>query len=138
VGIRAASVIAVIVLSLGITACTGAGKPTAGGTTSASPTATGPFSGTARAPGSATATATASATGTATASPSASASATHSATPSPTPAPTTSSPYPTSAPITGGGGTAGLQDTGLLAIGIACVVAGAGAFVWRRRLTHRG
>jgi hypothetical protein len=132
VGIRAVSVIAVIVLSFGITACTGSGKPTAGG--SVSPSASGLFSGTARAPDSSTATATA----TGSAKPTASATARASASPSASaaPSPTASSPYPTSAPVTGGGGTAGFQDSGLLAVGIACVAAGAGALAWRRRLTH--
>jgi hypothetical protein len=130
VGIRAVSVIAVIVLSFGITACTGSGKPTAGG--SVSPSASGLFSGTARAPDSSTATATGSAKATDSATARASASPSASAAPSPT----ASSPYPTSAPVTGGGGTAGFQDSGLLAVGIACVAAGAGALAWRRRLTH--
>ena len=129
-GIRAVSVIAVIVLSFGITACTGSGKPTAGG--SVSPSASGLFSGTARAPDSSTATATGSAKATDSATARASASPSASAAPSPT----ASSPYPTSAPVTGGGGTAGFQDSGLLAVGIACVAAGAGALAWRRRLTH--
>ncbi|MGD0559444.1 MAG: hypothetical protein ABSA93_31285 [Streptosporangiaceae bacterium] len=97
-----------------------------------SPSSTGLFSGTASAPDSASASASASrkATATATASASASASA------SPTPSPSPSSYYPTAAPVTGGGGTAGLQDTGLLAVGILAIVAGAGAFVLRRRLSR--
>jgi hypothetical protein len=134
VGIRAVSVVAMIVFSLGITACTSSGgkSPTASGTT-VSPTATGLFSGTAHAPGSSTATPTA----TTSATTSASRTATASPAPSPTPSATTSSAYPTSAPVTGGGGTAGLQDAGLLTLGIASLLAGTGALAWRRRLTRR-
>lgn len=54
--------------------------------------------------------------------------------------PTTESPtaYPTIAPATGGGGTAGFQDALLLGVGAAAIVAGAGSIVYRRRLTrHR-
>jgi hypothetical protein len=133
VGIRAVSVVAMIVFSLGITACTSSGgkSPSASGTT-VSPTATGLFSGTAHAPGSSTATPTATST-----TASASRTATASPAPSPTPSATTSSAYPTSAPVTGGGGTAGLQDAGLLTLGIASLLAGTGALAWRRRLTRR-
>ncbi len=54
--------------------------------------------------------------------------------------PTTESPtvYPTAAPPTGGGGTAGFQDALLLGLGAAAIAAGAGSIVYRRRLTrHR-
>jgi hypothetical protein len=64
---------------------------------------------------------------------------------SPTPTPTatpekkadkdkTPSPIPTAAPATGGGGTAGLQDPLLLALGGMAVLAGAGSLAYRRRI----
>ena len=69
----------------------------------------------------------------------------NSATPTPTPtvtktvtAPATSSTteVPTAAPVTGGGGTAGLQDALLLVLGAAAILAGAGSIVYRRRLNR--
>jgi hypothetical protein len=61
--------------------------------------------------------------------------------PTPTYSPTPStyySPYPTAAPVTGGGGTAGFQDAGLAVLGGAAIVAGVGSIAYRRRLTrHR-
>ena len=48
------------------------------------------------------------------------------------------SEIPTAAPVTGGGGTAGLQDGLLFGLGAAAILAGAGSIVYRRRLTrHR-
>ena len=48
------------------------------------------------------------------------------------------SEVPTAAPVTGGGGTAGLQDGLLFGLGAAAILAGAGSIVYRRRLTrHR-
>jgi hypothetical protein len=44
--------------------------------------------------------------------------------------------YPTAAPPTGGGGTAGLQDTLLFGLGGAAILAGAGSIIYRRRLTR--
>jgi hypothetical protein len=43
---------------------------------------------------------------------------------------------PSAAPVTGGGGTAGLQDTLLLGLGAAAILAGAGSIVYRRRLNR--
>jgi hypothetical protein len=43
--------------------------------------------------------------------------------------------FPTTAPITGGGGTAGFQDAGLVVLGGAAVLAGAGSIAYRRRMT---
>ena len=74
-------------------------------------------------------------------------------TPTPTPTPTvTVSPspsvsvsvspspyyttYPTAAPVTGGGGTAGFQDAGLVVLGGVAILAGAGSIVYRRRKTR--
>lgn len=44
------------------------------------------------------------------------------------------SPIPTAAPVTGGGGTAGLQDGVLFLIGGAAIVVGVGSIAYRRRL----
>ena len=50
------------------------------------------------------------------------------------PAATATSFVPTAAPVTGGGGTAGLQDGLLFALGAALILAGVGSIVYRRRL----
>jgi hypothetical protein len=47
------------------------------------------------------------------------------------------SPFPTAAPVTGGGGTAGFQDALLLGLGVAALLAGAGSLAYRRRLTRK-
>ncbi len=54
-------------------------------------------------------------------------------------APATSSTIyvPTAAPVTGGGGTAGLRDGLLFVLGTAAILAGAGSIVYRRWLTRR-
>jgi hypothetical protein len=78
---------------------------------------------------------------------------TNTASPKPTPTPTpsassatgsaskpahspsaSSSTYPTSAPSTGGGGTAGLQDGLLFGIGGAAILLGVGSLAYRRRV----
>ena len=71
-------------------------------------------------------------------------STTRSATTSPTAAPSsapvtyTSTPtFPTAAPETGGGGTAGLQDGLLFGIGGAAVLLGIGSLAYRRRLARK-
>jgi LPXTG-motif cell wall-anchored protein len=43
------------------------------------------------------------------------------------------SPFPTAAPATGGGGTAGVQDGWLFVFGGAAILAGAGSFVYRKK-----
>ncbi len=54
------------------------------------------------------------------------------------PATSSTSYIPTVAPVTGGGGTAGLQDGLLFGLGAAAILVGAGSIVYRRRLTrHR-
>ena len=58
-------------------------------------------------------------------------------TPSPTPTVTYYSPYPTVAPVTGGGGTAGFQDAGLAVLGGGAILAGAGSIIYRRRTTRK-
>lgn len=95
-------------------------------------------------------TASSSASGTATASADASAShptstpSTHTTTPTPTattvspsPVPTTTYYYPTGAPQTGGGGTAGLQDGLVFLLGGAAIAAGLGSLAYRRKFTRR-
>jgi hypothetical protein len=67
---------------------------------------------------------------------------TRAATGTPTPTGTvTASPsarhYPTAAPPTGGGGTAGFQDTLVLVLGIAAILFGTGSIAYRRRLRKR-
>lgn len=54
-------------------------------------------------------------------------------------APATHTPatYPTAAPQTGGGGTAGLQDGLLFGIGGAAILAGLGSLAYRRRLARQ-
>lgn len=52
------------------------------------------------------------------------------------PSSATPSPYPTGAPATGGGGTAGLQDPMLFGIGAAAILAGAASIAYRRRFTR--
>ncbi len=45
--------------------------------------------------------------------------------------------YPTAAPVTGGGGTAGFQGALLLVVGIAAIGAGAVGITYRRKLRRR-
>jgi peptidoglycan DL-endopeptidase CwlO len=59
----------------------------------------------------------------------------HTASPSPSPAHHHSpSPVPAAAPATGGGGTAGFQDTLVVVLGGVAVAAGAGSLAYRRRV----
>jgi hypothetical protein len=58
------------------------------------------------------------------------------ATPTPTITRTVTS-YPTAAPVTGGGGTAGFQGALLLVAAIAAILAGAVGIAYRRRLRRR-
>jgi hypothetical protein len=70
------------------------------------------------------------------ASQSTSASPSASQTPSQSPEPSPS-PIPTEAPVTGGGGTAGFQDTWLAVLGVAAIVAGLVSIAYRYRMTRR-
>jgi len=45
--------------------------------------------------------------------------------------------FPTAAPETGGGGTAGLQDGLLFGVGGLAVLAGMGSLAYRRRLARK-
>jgi hypothetical protein len=56
---------------------------------------------------------------------------------SPSPVPSTTYYYPTGAPATGGGGTAGLQDGLVFVLGGAAIAAGLGSFAYRRKFTRR-
>jgi hypothetical protein len=56
---------------------------------------------------------------------------------SPSPAPTTTYYYPTGAPATGGGGTAGLQNGLVIVLGGAAIAAGLGSLAYRRKFTRR-
>ena len=78
----------------------------------------------------------------ASASPSASPSPSDSSSPSPepsaspSPSPVVTTPFPTVAPVTGGGGTAGFQDAGLAVLGGTAIAAGLGSIAYRRRMTR--
>jgi len=128
-----------VLVALAVSACTGAPPSTVpsiftpSGSTSESASASG------------TETASASADGSAspahpTASPSTHettpAPATTTVSPSPVPA-TTTYHYPTGAPATGGGGTAGLQDGVVIVLGGAAIAAGVGSLAYRRKFTRR-
>jgi len=83
-----------------------------------------------------------SASASASASPSASPSPSDSSSPSPepsaspSPSPVVTTPFPTVAPVTGGGGTAGFQDAGLAVLGGTAIAAGLGSIAYRRRMTR--
>jgi hypothetical protein len=117
--------VAAILVSVAVSAC-GGSTPSAGPSFSPGGTVTPTETG----------------TPTSTGTPTTTASPDQSATPTPTesslpPSPTPSSspsPFPTVAPATGGGGTAGFQDGLLLAVGAAAILAGAGSLAYRRRL----
>jgi hypothetical protein len=55
---------------------------------------------------------------------------------SPIPSPVYTTVYPTVAPVTGGGGTAGFQDAGLAVLGGTAIAAGLGSIAYRRRMTR--
>jgi hypothetical protein len=57
--------------------------------------------------------------------------------PTPTPTHTHASAFPTAAPETGGGGTAGLQDGLLFGVGGLAVLVGFGTLAYRRRLSRK-
>ena len=115
-----------LLASVTISACSGGSPPSAGASLSPGATATGTPS-----PG-ASDTATDTATPSDSATPSDTATASASPSPSPSPSPQAASPFPTVAPATGGGGTAGLQDVLLFVLGGAAVLVGAGSLAYRR------
>jgi hypothetical protein len=126
-----------VLLALAVSACTGTPPSTAPSIPGSS--------------GSSSESSSSSSTATSSASADASASTTHPATPSshattptstattvsPSPVPTTTYVYPTGAPQTGGGGTAGLQDGLVFVLGGAAIAAGLGSLAYRRKFTRR-
>lgn len=113
---------------------------TTAGCTSSTPTARATpsvggsfYSGTARLPSSGSSS---SATSSASASSTPSRSAKSTTSPSPSPSPAGS--FPTAAPPTGGGGTAGFQHAMLAMAGAAAMLAGLGSLLYRRRLKRHG
>ena len=120
-----------------VSACTSGSSPTTPTVSTFTPSVTS--SGTATAPASpssgTTSTSTTTASGTSGVS---SPTVTVTVTETTTPQATSTSEIPTAAPVTGGGGTAGLQDALLFGLGAAAILVGAGSIVYRRRLTrHR-
>jgi len=124
-----------VLVALAVSACTGAPSSTA------PLLPTGSESGSASVSGTATSSASADASATTThpASPSTSATTptSHPTSVSPSPVPTTTYYYPTGAPATGGGGTAGLQDGLVFVLGGAAIAAGLGSLAYRRKFTRR-
>jgi hypothetical protein len=136
-----------VILSATLSACTGSPSSSVPAifSPSGSSTATSSASGSASADASASRVGTASAhasasTTQATTSPDATTTTPSPATTtvSPSPAPTTTTYYyPTGAPATGGGGTAGLQDGLVIVLGGAAIAAGIGSLAYRRKFTRR-
>ena len=134
------SIVAFGLMTMLVVVALSACSPSGSATTTGSPT-TSVFSGsagssTATSTSTSTASSTAGATTTATATTTASSSATSSASPTPSPAPSPSTSYPNTAPQTGGGGTAGFQDVGLLVLGGGAIAAGFASLAYRRKLTR--
>ncbi len=117
--------------SVAVSACTGSTPPAA--PTSFSPASTTPP--TTAISSSSTASGAASVSTSPPATSSVSPSATPTVTASPTPSPA-ASPLPAAAPATGGGGTAGFQDTLLFTLGAAAVLTGAVSIAYRRKVTR--
>ena len=136
-----------VILSATLSACTGTPSSSVPAifSPSGSSTASSSASGTASAGASAGHTATASAHASASTTHPATAPGTSATTPSPatttvspSPAPTTTTYYyPTGAPATGGGGTAGLQNGLVIVLGGAAIAAGLGSLAYRRKFTRR-
>jgi len=125
-----------VLVTATVSACTSGPSSSLPAIFSASGTAT--HSGTAAASANAHASGTATATSTkkATTTPTATSSGiVYPTTQAPTPTPTTY--YPTSAPQTGGGGTAGLQNGLAIGLGGTAILAGLGSLGYRKRLRRR-
>jgi hypothetical protein len=127
-----------VLVAAAVSACTGA--PSSSVPSIFSPS--GPSSASSSSSGTATSSASADASAStthATTSPSTSATTPTPATTtvSPSPVPTTTYYYPTGAPATGGGGTAGLQDGLVFVLGGAAIAAGLGSLAYRRKFTRR-
>lgn len=129
-----------VFVSAAVSACTGAPSSSVPAIFSPSGSATT----TASESGTATSTHTATATATATNTHPTNTATTSTTTPSPavttvspSPAPTNTTVFPTGAPETGGGGTAGLQDGVVFVLGGAAIAAGLGSLAYRRKFTRR-
>ncbi len=131
----AGTVLSVRMTAVGCGAMAILGSAALSACSSGSPTTPTVPSFTATITGSASPSASASASPSASPSPSDSPSASPSASTSPTPIPSPTL-YPTAAPVTGGGGTAGVQDVMLFGLGGAAVLVGAGSIAYRRKLTR--
>jgi cytoskeletal protein RodZ len=125
-----------VLVAFAVSACTGSPSSTV-------PSIFSP-SGSSSESSSSSGTATSSASADASASTSTTTPSTHTTTPTPTattvspsPVPTTTYVYPTGAPQTGGGATAGLQDGLVFVLGGAAIAAGLGSLVYRRKFTRR-
>jgi hypothetical protein len=127
-----------VLVAVAVSACTGAPSSTVPSIFSPSGSSSGSSSSSETATSSASADASASTTH-ATTTPSTSATTPTPATTtvSPSPVPSTTYYYPTGAPATGGGGTAGLQDGLVFVLGGAAIAAGLGSLVYRRKFTRR-
>jgi len=125
-----------VLVALAVSACTGSPSSTV-------PSIFSP-SGSSSESSSSSGTATSNASADASASTSTTTPSTHTTTPTPTattvspsPVPTTTYVYPTGAPQTGGGGSAGLQDGLVFVLGGAAIAAGLGSLAYRRKFTRR-
>jgi hypothetical protein len=125
-----------ILAAVALSACTPSGTTTTTGSPSAS-LSSGSATATPTSTPTASSTASATSTATPTTTASASSSPTLSASPTPSPTPAESTSYPSTAPQTGGGGTAGFQDVGLLVLGGGAIAAGFASIAYRRKLTRR-
>jgi len=138
-----------LLVPLAVSACSGGSSSTptvptfsatvTGSATAPASSASTPGSGSSTSPGSGSSTSPGSGSTTSPGTPGvatpATATATATATVTVTPTPSESR-IPSAAPVTGGGGTAGLQDGLLFGIGAAAILLGAGSIVYRRRLTR--
>jgi carbohydrate-binding DOMON domain-containing protein len=126
-----------VLVGIALSACTGAPSSSVPAIFSPSGSASGGSTADGSASHSGTETATSTSTKTETATATATTPTPTATTVSPSPVPSTSYYYPTGAPETGGGGTAGLQDGVVFVLGGAAIAAGLGSLAYRRRVTRR-
>jgi len=131
-----------VLVSAAVSACTGPSSSSVPAIFS-SPGSSAKATHTSTSTATATATSSETASGTPTSTPTNTATSTQTPTPTTTspsaqpPTPTTTTYYPTAAPQTGGGGTAGLQNGLAIGLGGTAIVAGLGGLAYRRKLTRR-